>query len=323
MCGMTLDEGHYYIFCCDNLWKSKCMALEKPGKLGEFFLLLSGHLVFVVLQCKLMPGWGLKKWRSVPSYEPCGLGRTFTLYSVQLIYLKWLWQNFFSYFLATLWCVWCVLLSISLVYNLGFRATVSAARCLVVLPLLHLLLAVVFASRWRNKMKWKWKCLFLTAVYVNQAQKVQNLSSCGTGSCIDTSVSPPRQACTLELCAGIVDKDVSIEEIAREELLEEVGYDVPISALEKIVSSRYSSFVSVQRIPHFYLRQVNKVNGGDNVFVRYVSVCVCVCSGSVNQTNLQRLKLRTSNLTCMFPGTVWTWLLKNFSKRAWSWSCDS
>jgi len=35
---MTLDEGHYYIyFCCDNLWKSKFMALEKSGKLGIFF----------------------------------------------------------------------------------------------------------------------------------------------------------------------------------------------------------------------------------------------------------------------------------------------
>jgi len=35
---MTLDEGHYYItFCCHNLWKSKFMALEKLGKLGNFF----------------------------------------------------------------------------------------------------------------------------------------------------------------------------------------------------------------------------------------------------------------------------------------------
>jgi len=73
---------------------------------------------------------------------------------------------------------------------------------------------------------------------VNQARKVQRSLNSGTGSCIDTSASPPRQACTLELCAGIVDKDVSIEEIAHEELLEEVGYDVPVSCLEKIVSSR-------------------------------------------------------------------------------------
>jgi len=26
-----------FTFCCDNLWNSKFMALEKPGKLGEFF----------------------------------------------------------------------------------------------------------------------------------------------------------------------------------------------------------------------------------------------------------------------------------------------
>jgi len=32
-----------FTFCCDNVRKSKFMALEKPGKLGEFFLLLCGH----------------------------------------------------------------------------------------------------------------------------------------------------------------------------------------------------------------------------------------------------------------------------------------
>jgi len=25
-----------FVFCCDNLRKNKFMALEKPGKLGEF-----------------------------------------------------------------------------------------------------------------------------------------------------------------------------------------------------------------------------------------------------------------------------------------------
>ena len=59
-----------------------------------------------------------------------------------------------------------------------------------------------------------------------------------------------------------------------------------------------------------YLHQVNGVNGGDTVFVRCVSVCACVCqsvrSGPVSQTSLKWLKLRTSNLTCLFPGTVQT-----------------
>jgi len=45
---MTLDEGHYYIyFCCDNLWKSKFMAVEKPQKFGNFFS------YFVAILCGL------------------------------------------------------------------------------------------------------------------------------------------------------------------------------------------------------------------------------------------------------------------------------
>jgi len=51
-----------------------------------------------------------------------------------------------------------------------------------------------------------------------------------------------------------------------------------------------------------------------------VSVClsVSVLSGPFNQTSLNRLKLQTSNLTCMFPATVRTWPLKIFFENgAW------
>jgi len=34
-----------FTFCCDNLRKSKFKALEKRGKLRNFFLLLCGHPV--------------------------------------------------------------------------------------------------------------------------------------------------------------------------------------------------------------------------------------------------------------------------------------
>jgi len=43
-----------------------------------------------------------------------------------------------------------------------------------------------------------------------------------------------------ELCAGIVDKECSNKQIAKEEILEECGYDVPLHAIEKI-SSFYTS----------------------------------------------------------------------------------
>ncbi len=41
---------------------------------------------------------------------------------------------------------------------------------------------------------------------------------------------------TLELCAGIVDKKASLAQIAKEEIYEECGYDVPLESIEKITS---------------------------------------------------------------------------------------
>lgn len=41
---------------------------------------------------------------------------------------------------------------------------------------------------------------------------------------------------TVELCAGIVDKKLSLEEIAKEEIEEECGYDVPLHNIERITA---------------------------------------------------------------------------------------
>ena len=41
---------------------------------------------------------------------------------------------------------------------------------------------------------------------------------------------------TVELCAGIVDKDLSLEEIAKEEIEEECGYSVSVESIEKITA---------------------------------------------------------------------------------------
>ena len=41
---------------------------------------------------------------------------------------------------------------------------------------------------------------------------------------------------TIELCAGIVDKDMPLVQIAKEEILEECGYDVPIKKIERVTS---------------------------------------------------------------------------------------
>lgn len=58
---------------------------------------------------------------------------------------------------------------------------------------------------------------------------------------------PPASAgVTYELCAGLVDKpNLSLEEIARQEVLEECGYDVPASKLKRITSYRLDDCTSV------------------------------------------------------------------------------
>lgn len=58
---------------------------------------------------------------------------------------------------------------------------------------------------------------------------------------IDVKKYPAELGLSIELCAGIVDKDKSLVEIAREEVMEECGYEVPVSAFEKIISSRYNN----------------------------------------------------------------------------------
>ena len=56
---------------------------------------------------------------------------------------------------------------------------------------------------------------------------------------IDSEKAPGRLGVTYEMCAGIVDKDCSVEQIAKEEVLEECGYDVPLRHLEKITVCRW------------------------------------------------------------------------------------
>jgi len=45
-----------------------------------------------------------------------------------------------------------------------------------------------------------------------------------------------KEGMSIELCAGIVDKELTLQQIAQEEIEEECGYEVPLENLEKITS---------------------------------------------------------------------------------------
>ncbi|RZF36393.1 hypothetical protein LSTR_LSTR002989 [Laodelphax striatellus] len=71
----------------------------------------------------------------------------------------------------------------------------------------------------------------MKAIYLNSIpEKDRNV--------IDTEKYTAELGLTLELCAGIVDKNLPLIEIAREEVMEECGYDVPVDKLEKILTCR-------------------------------------------------------------------------------------
>ncbi|XP_041951579.1 uridine diphosphate glucose pyrophosphatase NUDT14 [Alosa sapidissima] len=77
---------------------------------------------------------------------------------------------------------------------------------------------------------------------------------------------PPVSAgVTYELCAGLVDKpNLTLEEIARQEVLEECGYDVPVTKLRKITSYRSGVGVTGAKQTMFYaeVSEENRVGEG-------------------------------------------------------------
>ncbi len=84
---------------------------------------------------------------------------------------------------------------------------------------------------------------------------------------------------TVELCAGIVDKKLSLVQIAKEEIEEECGYDVPVKNIEKITSFYTSVGFAGSRQTLYYV-EVNdsmKVSEGggvddEQIEVRYLPV---------------------------------------------------
>ncbi|XP_057374992.1 uridine diphosphate glucose pyrophosphatase NUDT14-like isoform X2 [Daphnia carinata] len=70
---------------------------------------------------------------------------------------------------------------------------------------------------------------FRPAVYINSIPAENRTNP------IDTTKYPAKLGFTLELCAGIVDKQKPLTEIAAEEILEECGYKVDHEKLEYII----------------------------------------------------------------------------------------
>lgn len=72
---------------------------------------------------------------------------------------------------------------------------------------------------------------------------------------------------TIELCAGIVDKDLSLQEIAMEEIEEECGYAVPLQSIERITTFHTSVGFAGSKQTLYYVEvdETMKVSEGGGV----------------------------------------------------------
>ena len=75
---------------------------------------------------------------------------------------------------------------------------------------------------------------FRPAVYFSQL-KSENPDLVAVGSTVDNAaLIPGSRGICLEVCAGIIDKNKPVVEIAKAEVLEECGFDAPLSAFEQV-----------------------------------------------------------------------------------------
>lgn len=96
---------------------------------------------------------------------------------------------------------------------------------------------------------------------------------------IDVNKYPAELGVTIELCAGIIDKNLTPIEIAREEVLEECGYDVDISNLHHIASYPSSVGSNGSKQTAFYCEvtddmKVSEGGGVDDESIEVVEMTV-------------------------------------------------
>ena len=79
---------------------------------------------------------------------------------------------------------------------------------------------------------------------------------------------------TYELCAGIVDKKSSVEQIAKEEVLEECGYDIPLEQMERVTSffSSVGFGASTQTLFYAEVSESLRVSEGGGIDVEDIEV---------------------------------------------------
>ncbi len=98
---------------------------------------------------------------------------------------------------------------------------------------------------------------------------------------------------TIEMCAGIIDKELSLKEIAKEEIMEECGYLVDINSIEKITSVNSAVGFAGSKQTIFYVEvdesmRVNNGGGIDNELIEVIEIPIDEVREFIYNENIAR-----------------------------------
>ncbi len=115
---------------------------------------------------------------------------------------------------------------------------------------------------------------------------------------------------TYELCAGIVDKQSSLLQIAREEIEEECGYDVPPEAIKKVTSFYTSVGFAGSKQTLFFAKVDDsmKVHEGGGIDMEQIEV-VALPVSEAREFIYDETKVKTPGLMFAF-----LWFFDRFSR---------
>ena len=118
-----------------------------------------------------------------------------------------------------------------------------------------------------------------------------------------------RDGFTYELCAGLVDKDKSLVQIAKEEILEECGFDVPIESIKEITEFYTSVGFAGGKQSMFFaeVSEIQKVDEGGGIGDEQIEVLYLPIK-EANRFMFDKSKVKTPGLLFSF-----LWYFSSFS----------
>lgn len=155
----------------------------------------------------------------------------------------------------------------------------------------------------RNKKALDQSGVFTESLVLKSSEESEEKDQQSVEAAQHVQYSPGSEGLTYELCAGIVDKSSSLQQIAKEELLEEMGYDVPLESIQKVTGYCSSIGTSGSYQTMFYCEvtdSMQKGQGGGSAVEGEMIEVIHIPASEAVQFTLDESKVKTSGLCFAF-----------------------